>query len=41
LVADASAATRVLGWEAEHKDVRTVIESAWRWHAAHPHGYDD
>jgi UDP-glucose-4-epimerase GalE len=41
LVADASAAKRVLGWEAEHKDVRTVIESAWRWHAAHPHGYDD
>ncbi len=41
LVADASAAKRVLGWEAEHKDVRTIIESAWRWQSAHPHGYDD
>ena len=41
LVADPSAAKRVLGWEAIHKDVRTIIESAWRWHRAHPYGYGD
>jgi UDP-glucose-4-epimerase GalE len=41
LVADASAAKRALGWEAKHKDVRTIIESAWRWHSNHPRGYSD
>jgi UDP-glucose 4-epimerase len=41
LVADPSAAKRALGWEAKHKDVRTIIESAWRWHSKHPRGYDD
>jgi UDP-glucose-4-epimerase GalE len=40
LVADPSAAKRILGWEARHKDVRSIIQSAWRWHRAHPHGYD-
>lgn len=41
LVADASAAKRELGWEAKHKHVRSIVESAWRWHRAHPHGYPD
>jgi UDP-glucose-4-epimerase GalE len=41
LVADASLAKQVLGWEAKHKDVRTIIESAWRWHRTHPRGYGD
>jgi UDP-glucose 4-epimerase len=41
LVADPSAAKRVLGWEAKHKNVRTIIESAWQWHRAHPRGYQD
>jgi UDP-glucose 4-epimerase len=41
LVANPSAAKRELGWEAEHRDVRTIIESAWRWHQSHPHGYGE
>jgi UDP-glucose-4-epimerase GalE len=41
LVADASLAKRVIGWEAKHKEVRSIIETAWRWHRAHPHGYSD
>jgi UDP-glucose-4-epimerase GalE len=41
LVADASLAKQVLGWEAKHQDVRSIIESAWRWHSTHPHGYGD
>lgn len=41
LVADPSAAKQTLGWEAQHKDMRKIIESAWQWHSAHPHGYDD
>jgi UDP-glucose-4-epimerase GalE len=39
LVADPSAALRELGWKAKHQGVRTIIESAWRWHKAHPNGY--
>jgi UDP-glucose-4-epimerase GalE len=31
LLADPGAARRILGWEARHKDVRTMVESAWRW----------
>ena len=41
LVADPSAAKCILGWEAKHKNVRTIIESAWRWHRTHPQGYSD
>ena len=36
LVADPAAAKRELGWVAEHQDMRGIIESAWRWHKAHP-----
>lgn len=31
LVCDPSKARAVLGWEAEHKDPRSHIETAWRW----------
>jgi UDP-glucose-4-epimerase GalE len=41
LVADPAAAKRELSWEARHRDMRDIIESAWRWHKAHPHGYGD
>jgi UDP-glucose 4-epimerase len=41
LVANPSAAKRELGWEATHRDVRTIVESAWRWHKSHPHGYGE
>ena len=41
LVADAAAAKRELGWEAKYQDIRQVVESAWRWHQSHPHGYGD
>jgi UDP-glucose 4-epimerase len=30
-----------LGWVPKYQDVRTIIESAWAWHVAHPHGYGD
>jgi UDP-glucose 4-epimerase len=41
LVADPSAAKRVLGWEAKFKDLRPIVESAWVWHRKHPNGYGD
>jgi UDP-glucose 4-epimerase len=39
LYANADAIRRRYGWEPQYRDVRKVIETAWRWHKAHPHGY--
>jgi len=39
LVADASLARRTLGWEPRYQDVESIVETAWKWHQAHPHGY--
>jgi UDP-glucose 4-epimerase len=33
LVASAQRAGRFLGWEPCHSDLRTIVETAWRWHA--------
>jgi UDP-glucose-4-epimerase GalE len=33
LVADAALARAVLGWQPRHSDLRTILESAWRWHS--------
>jgi UDP-glucose 4-epimerase len=41
LVADASRAREILGWEAQIPDLTDIVDSAWRWHQAHPRGYDD
>jgi len=38
LVTSYARAKRELGWEPRH-DLRSIIETAWRWHAAHPDGY--
>lgn len=39
LVADATKAKTVLGWKPEYADLRTIVQSAWNWHQAHPNGY--
>lgn len=36
--ANSSAAQAQLGWRPEH-DLESMVRSAWRWHASHPHGY--
>ncbi|NLX22409.1 MAG: UDP-glucose 4-epimerase GalE [Phycisphaerae bacterium] len=41
LVADPTRVRTTLGWEATHADIRTIVGSAWRWHEAHPQGYND
>jgi len=30
-IADASLAKKTIGWEAEHKDAKKMVESAWNW----------
>ncbi len=39
LVADSSKAQKTLEWQPDFLDIRETVETAWRWHRAHPTGY--
>jgi UDP-glucose 4-epimerase len=39
LVADATRAREVLGWEPRRGDIVDIVASAWAWRRAHPAGY--
>jgi UDP-glucose 4-epimerase len=39
LVAGSETIRRELGWQPRYPDLRTIIETAWRWHQANPNGY--
>lgn len=39
LVASVGRAKKLLGWEAQHSDLVTIVSSAWTWHKEHPEGY--
>src|SRR6185503_2850481 len=41
LVASSECARRELGWAPRFGDLRAIVQSAWEWHRAHPHGYAD
>jgi len=41
LVADSTAVRNQLGWEPDHADLKTIIQSAWNWHQRNPNGYAD
>jgi len=41
LIASSDKIRRELGWQPQYGDLRTIIESAWKWHQSHPHGYED
>jgi UDP-glucose 4-epimerase len=41
LVAASDRIRAELGWAPRFPDLRGIIESAWAWHRAHPHGYGD
>ncbi|EPY06115.1 GalE2 [Paenibacillus alvei TS-15] len=40
LIASANKAKSVLGWNPKRDDLNVLIDSAWKWHQARPHGYD-
>ena len=41
LVASSDRIAADLGWTPEYPALATIIETAWRWHEAHPQGYAD
>ena len=41
LVASSEKAKTVLGWKPQYADLETIVASAWNWHKAHPHGYEE
>ncbi len=41
LIASSDRIRRELGWKPQYPDLRAIVESAWKWHQAHPKGYGD
>lgn len=39
LVAASDAIRRELGWAPKYPTLKTIVETAWRWHRTHPNGY--
>jgi len=40
LIASSKKAVEQLGWKPKYNDLNTIIASAWKWHSAHPRGYE-
>lgn len=41
LIASSQKAVEQLGWKPKYNDLNTIIASAWKWHNAHPRGYEE
>ena len=41
LIASSDKIQRELGWKPQYPELRDIIETAWKWHQAHPKGYGD
>jgi UDP-glucose 4-epimerase len=41
LIASSERARESLGWKPLFENIESIVESAWRWHLAHPAGYQD
>ena len=39
LVADSRRAQSFLDWKPRYTDIESIVQTAWRWHQSHPHGY--
>lgn len=39
LVASSERIQRELGWQPKYTDLASIVETAWKWHRAHPKGY--
>jgi len=41
LIAGSELIRKELDWKPRYSDLDTIIETAWRWHQNHPHGYNN
>ena len=41
LVASSDKAKTILGWEPHYANIYTILETAWKWHRAHPNGFNE
>lgn len=41
LIASSEKAKTILGWKPQYNSLETIIDTAWKWHQAHPNGYED
>lgn len=41
LVASSDRIRQELGWQPRYPGLREIVQSAWQWHKAHPHGYEE
>src|SRR5262249_9602462 len=39
LVADARKIQRAMGWKPRYLELRSIVETAWKWHSTRPNGY--
>jgi UDP-glucose 4-epimerase len=39
LIATPEKIVRELGYRPRYADIRSIVETAWRWHSSHPDGY--
>jgi len=40
LVASSEKITKILGWQPRYAGIKTIIDTAWKWHSMHPRGYE-
>lgn len=40
LIASSEGINHDLNWQPQYASLRTIIETAWHWHQAHPNGYE-
>ncbi len=41
LIASSDKIIKELGWKPKYNTLEKIIATAWKWHKAHPHGFDD
>ena len=41
LIASSEKAQKILNWHPKYTSMEEIIKTAWKWHQAHPNGYED
>ena len=41
LIADSEKIKKELGWKPEYTEIKSILETAWKWHSQNPQGYSN